>query len=113
MERLEMVQRRAVRFICNLKGVCCVTEARESLLLDSLENRRRESRKTLLCRIIASDTSSEALRSSFPDIQKDFSCAQHVTRSVSASILPAVTCDTNVYLQSFVPRTIRDIRHSV
>jgi hypothetical protein len=73
IEQLEMLQRRAVHFICNLKGVCSITEARESILLESLEHRRKESGRTLLCRILASDSTTEALQSSFPDLQDIFS----------------------------------------
>ena len=43
----------------------------ESLLLDSLKQKSM-SKKTLLCRIYASDISSEVLRSLIPEINKTF-----------------------------------------
>ena len=111
IERLEMVQRRAVRFICGLKGVCSVTEARESLLLDSLEDRRKEKRKRLFCRIVAGDTSDNCLRSSFPAISELFPSTIYNTRSSSTTnLLPAMSCQTTAFLQSLFPRTSRELR---
>ena len=97
-----MVQRRALRFIGSLKGICSISDFREKLGLDTLETRRRNSRKSLLCSIIAGEKSHEDLRSSFPELTFLFS-SNYFTRSVSSLNPPAVMCNTNLFLHSFLP----------
>ena len=54
--QLENIQRRAVRFIANLRGVESVTVAREKLGLALLSDRRKSARIALLLKILSSNT---------------------------------------------------------
>ena len=53
-----MVQRRAVRFISDLRGRGGVTSEREALGLEVLQDRRKDARVKLSLKILSSDTNS-------------------------------------------------------
>jgi len=50
---LETVQSLAVRFVCNLRGICSITEARKRIDLSTLEERRVNSRQAFLLNVLA------------------------------------------------------------
>ena len=56
IDQIEMVQRRAVRFISNLRGREGVTSEREALGLELLQDRRKDARVKLLLELLSSDT---------------------------------------------------------
>ena len=58
LDQIEIVQRRAVRFISNLRGREVVTSEREELGLELLQDRRKDARVKLLLKILSSDTHS-------------------------------------------------------
>jgi hypothetical protein len=109
IHRLEMVQNRAVRFICDLRGVCSVSEAREGISLESLETRRTNNSKGMLLNIIGGRNCPPALESAFPELSLAPS-PLHTTRAVTSGIPAAVTCSTSMYLNSFISRTTRELR---
>ena len=55
IHQLEMIQNRAIRFVSGIRGVCSITEARDALSTDSLQDGRKTLRKNLRCKILASD----------------------------------------------------------
>jgi hypothetical protein len=109
IERLEMVQNRAVRFVCDLRGICSVSEARAEIELESLEERRRNQRKKFLLNLLAGENCHPALDSAFPELEAVSSlfCS---TRSAASGMPSAVTCNSTVFHQSFLPRTSRELR---
>ena len=107
ISQIEFIQRRAVRFICNLKGVASVTEARENIQLEALEIRRKRARLNLLINILSNSTHS-ALIGSFNFLMSQ--PHQYDTRSSRSNAPKAIACNTNTYFNSFIPRTSRDIR---
>ena len=107
ISQIEFIQSRAVRFICNLKGVASVTEARENMQLEALDIRRKRARFNLLMNILSNNTHS-ALIESFDFLMSQ--PHQHDTRMSRSCTPQAITCNTNTYFNSFIPRTSRDIR---
>ena len=55
MNSIEIVQHQAVRFIAGLKGRESVTDAKEKLLLEPLEQRRKNQRLAFLMRILSEE----------------------------------------------------------
>ena len=111
--QLEMVQNRAIRFICNLRGVCSASEARDSVALESLENRRKINRKSILLNIIAGDGCHQVLRDafgSFTEFQTGMNA--HHTRSQSQGVPPALCANSTTYIHSFLVRTLRETRNN-
>ena len=104
---LENVQRKAVRFISNLKGTQSVTEAKQFLKLELLETRHKSARMSLMTRIL---TNSKL--SSFIDNFKHShnTSHNHNTRSLTNGDPPAIRSSTNFYHYSFMPRTSRNLR---
>ena len=107
--QLENIQRKAVRFICNVKGHDSITGAREALHIQLLSEIRNNRRIKLFLKILSKDVHS-SLSDSFNSI---FICpnnAQHFTTSVS-HLLPTVEATNyDFYFQSLVHRTSRDLR---
>ena len=107
-EKIEMVQHWALRFICNLKGICSIEEARKSVELDTLEERRRASRRQLFLRILAGENVHESLSRCFPGLVATVQGCQ--TRASLAEMPQAFSANYDGYLHSFIPRTSREIR---
>ena len=104
---LEMVQHKAMRFILDIKGIASMTEARDKLNLDSLEDRRRMYRLKALHGYIAEADNNSLLYNDFSQLT---ACNSVVTRSASRSVPLAIYSQTNSYYHSFLPRTARDLR---
>ena len=107
-EKIEMVQHWTLRFICNLKGICSIEEARKSVELDTLEERRRASRRQLFLRILAGENVHESLSRCFPGLVATVQGCQ--TRASLAEMPQAFSANYDGYLHSFIPRTSREIR---
>ena len=60
IDQIEMVRRRAVRYISNLRGREEVTSERKALGLVLLQDRIKDARVKLLIKILPSDTNSVA-----------------------------------------------------
>ena len=104
-----MVQRKAVRFISNLRGREGFTSEREALDLELLQDRRMDARVKL-----SSDTHS-LLTDDFNNITtQQTALHSHVTRSVTSSKPLAITATKQqVYFNSFfLPKTstTRDLK---
>ncbi len=108
-----MLQNKAIRFILNLRGICSISEAKAGLKIDSLESRRYASRTRSLANIMSHPEYHGAL---FDDLSSMFSLTDaehvHVTRSISNSLPRSVTTNTNLFYNSFLPRTARELRLS-
>ena len=103
-----MVQNRAIRFICGLKGrKDSISEARKSLGLCQLSDRRLNNRLKLLLRMM--DDSHPSL-SDFVECEANPNPHSHQTRAQTSHLLHSLPCNSNIYFQSFLPRTIRDLR---
>ena len=72
---IEMVQNLAVRFISRLKGR--VSEARCELGLQTLQERRKNHRLTLLTRIFQAEDMHSALSSAYEELVDDHVVNEH------------------------------------
>ena len=80
---IEMVQHRAVRFICDLKGRASISAAIDRLELDNLSERRKKSRHDLLLTIILSNEKChETLSYSYDELMNTRPPDMAVTRAV-------------------------------
>ena len=108
---LESIQSKAIRFISNIQGRdTSITAARKKLKLPILEKRRRDARYSLLIHILANETLFPSLISFYDSSLPDH---HHTTRSSTTSTPLAVSCNTNIFLNSFLPRTARELRTGV
>ena len=79
---IEMVQHRAVRFICDLKGRVSISAAIDTLELDNLSERRKKSRQDLLT-ILSNEECLEALSYLYDELMNTRPPDMAVTRTVS------------------------------
>ena len=106
---IEMVQNQAVRFILNLKGRDSVSEAAEKLALSSLEARRKNQRFSLLMRILAVGDKHTALSTSYDHLMNQKRVSMQ-TRAQAKGLPPTLYARNSLYYNSFLPRTIRDLK---
>lgn len=98
---LELIQRRAARFVCNdytSRTPGCVTNMMKNLGWDSLQSRRQDNRLAMLYRIendLIDINRTDFLRS-----------GDSRTRGGHKFYQQRITCD--IYRNSFFPRTIRE-----
>ena len=102
---LELIQNKAVRFIYNIKGRdTSISEAKKTNAISTLASRRRNFRIVTLLNILE----NEDLHPSLSDVLTDMlSKSSMSTRNRS---LNSIYCRTNIFLNSFLPRTARDLR---
>lgn len=112
IKAIESVQKQAIRFISNLKGrEHSITEHRKKLELDTLADRRKHARKSLLWKIITDFCGDQPgpLSVQFSDILSTNPIFSK-TRAQSQNLPNSIVTNTNTFHYSFVPRTIRDLR---
>lgn len=110
---IEMVQHNAVRFICNLKGRDSVSEAVESLGLETLGKRREKGRHSLLHRILSNEQSHNALVTSYEELMNARSAMAPSTRSAARGDPPTIFAKTSAYYNSFLPKTVRELKYKL
>ena len=108
MKAIEMVQHKAVRLILNLKGICNITEGLKKLELPTLENRRTTSRKSTLIKFLENSDKHQSLIDFYNKLITSNECAH--TRSATKGLPKAVMANTDIFYNSFMPRTMRDLR---
>ena len=111
-EQLETFQNKAVRFIKGIKGRHGVTEGRLDLGLNLLADRRRAHRLALLMRILSEEDKHTALSSAYDEITNCRSETVMTTRAAQKGIPTSIFASSQLFHNSFLPRTIRDIRMS-
>ena len=110
IQMLEMVQNKAVRFVSDLKGREGVTDEKERLGLEPLQERRKMQRvKTTLHNIImgSKDTSLGELNDLINECFKE---DRPKTRAKVRGQPLGTRAERTHLLNSFVPRTTRDLR---
>ena len=107
---IEMIQNRAVRFICGIGGRHGVSNAKSELGLESLETRRRYHRVSLLLKVLQDEDKHLALSSSYEEIMNDRSRMTLTTRAAKRGEPTSVSSSSKLFFNSFLPRTIRDLR---
>ncbi len=108
IHKIELIQNKAIRFIKNIKGRDeSVSTARDDLDLISLEKRRRNHRLSLLIRILEDEDRHKTLSKAYDELIQD---RKYETRAASRGEPNSIITNLNIYHQSFLPRTIRDIR---
>ena len=100
VDKLEMVQRRAARFVCNdFRRTTSVSELLKSLEWSPLQQRRKDNRLTLFYKTLHHEASV--------DIPEYVHEAPRSVRENTNRLVP-LQCRTKAYLNSFIPNTIRD-----
>ena len=112
MHSIEMIQNNAVRYIERLKGRESVSEARDRLQLKSLADRRKDHRLSLLFKILEHEDRHSALSSSYDELIGDRAGMTMTTRAASGNQPTSIFASSQAYHNSFLPRTIRDLRLS-
>ena len=109
IETLEMTQNHGVRMISNLKGRRGITESKERLQLQPLDFRRRNSRIKLLHKILSNEEAHPALIESYDEITNEQDTAI-ITRAKDKGLPRSISTIGNCFHNSFLPRTIRDLK---
>jgi hypothetical protein len=108
---IESVQRKAVRFVFNVKGR---QDSISSLIvecnLEPLEWRRHQARIKLFYKILTDDNEG-ALSFNFPEVKPTKVEGRVITRSLSCSQPTTQVTKRDVFHRSFIPRTTRDIKN--
>jgi hypothetical protein len=105
--KLELVQNKALRFILNLKGIQSMSDARDRLRINTLESRRKSCRLKLLTHLITNDNICPNISNTFTRLTSHPSV---LTRHMNNNVPRSVLTNCNLYFNSFLPRTIRDLR---
>ena len=101
IDRLEQIQRRAVRFVSgNYQRDTSVTAMREDLCLSTLEERRRRARTTMFYKVI-----NNLIAIPTPDYLQQ---RTRTTRSSQRQRFVRLSSTSDTYKHSFFPRTLRD-----
>ena len=106
IKMLEQVQRTAARFVTNCRSTQpgCVTAALTELNWSSLESRRKDKRLGLLHKAVSK---KEASAMKLPEYYNK-QTSKYNTRNHHINRLSNPLCRTNVGMNSFFPRTIRE-----
>jgi len=112
IDLLESVQNKAVRFVLKLRGICSITNSREQLGLATLKDRRYRQRIKTYDFVMGQSGSHKSFDELNSLIDLCFPDKLHTTRSVSHGCPIALSANTNIFHQSFIPRTTRELRLS-
>ena len=107
---IEIVQHRAVRFICDLKGRVGINTTLDILELDNLSERRNKSRHDLLLAILSNEECHEALSYSLDELMSTRPPDMAVTRAVSSGEPQTIYVKLSAYHNSFLPRIVRELK---
>ena len=110
--QIEMVQNNAIRFISQIKGRDSVSDARNQLNMKSFADRRKEHRLSLLLKILADDHRQGTLASAYDSAVNTRTNSAIQTRAASQGEPTSVLTTKTKYHNSFLPRTIRDLKLS-
>jgi hypothetical protein len=103
IHKLESFQKKVIRFIYGVKGrYTSISELRLKNNISLLQKRRQEIRFNTFLKILEFDNLFPTIKCTLNQMSSN-----DVTRG--SSLLP-LTCNTNIYLNSFIPRTAREIR---
>ena len=101
VDLLEGIQRRAARFVCNDYGrYSSVSKMMEELKWQSLSQNRRDQRLILLYKIVHGLVAIPA--------DSLFQLNTRPSRTQHSKSIKVLSCNTDVYKNSFVPATIKD-----
>jgi len=87
-----------------------VSEARDELGLQSLENRRKNRRLCLLTRILQNEDQHQSLSRAYDEIIEDGELVTVTTRAAARGELISISSRKSLFHTSFLPRTIREMR---
>ena len=103
VHNIEMIQNRAVRFVCGIRGRDeSLTAARKTMQIQTLEERRRNARIRLLLHMM--EGSNPALSDFIEYETNNIQPHNHSARSRSNHLLTSLPSNTNTYFHSFLPR---------
>ena len=104
--KLEVIQNKALRFIFNIKGrEASMTELRKEKQIHSLAKRRQQSRIDLFLTILR-------LEHLFPTISDTLTLmSSNSGINTRSNSFNSITANTNLYLQSIIIRTSRELRN--
>ena len=111
---IEMVQNQAIRFIMNIKGLKdSITVAREQLELETLQDRRKRLKMSLLMRILSKEECHKSLSATYDELMNDRANTTIITRAALRGEPTSISATTSIYHNSFLPSTVRDLRDRI
>ena len=109
-QELEMLQHKAARFICNLRGRQSITEALKKLELSTLYDRRKASRHNLLMRLLSKEEIHSSLIDTYEELMSEQSKDIPITRAATRGDPPTIYAKSKTYYNSFLPKTVRELK---
>ena len=91
-----MVQHKAIRFICNLKGREIISAAADKLEINTLKERRNGNRHSLL-RILSKENNHQALANSYDKLINDRPDDIAITRATSRQHPATIHAKSSTY----------------
>jgi len=107
---IEMVQNKTIRFISSLRGRVSISEERANLKLETLAERRKKSRHSLLIQLLSHGENHRALVSSYEELMRQKDVNATVTRAAFRGDPTSIYAKTSAYFNSFLPRTVRELK---
>ena len=102
IQNIEMIQNSAVRFISNLKGCTdSVSEAKNQLQLQSLEEMRKNHRLRFLRQSLQSEDQRRTLSTAYDEIAKDRQLVTVTTRSAARGEPISICTKENRFSRKF------------
>ena len=105
---IELLQNKAIRFVKNIKGRSSVSDARSQL--QSLQDRRKSHRLSLLMRVLSDDTKHQAFASAYEELKNSRKPTTVSTRAARRGEPTSIFASIQAYYNSFFPCTVRDLK---
>ena len=87
-----------------------VTEAREKLCLDTIVSRRKKIRHNILWRLLSNEEHHHLLVNDYDELCSDNPDNTPTTRAITRGVPPTIYAKTSAYYNSFLPKTVREIK---
>ena len=107
---IELLQNNAIRFVRSIKGRSSVSEARNQLQLQSLQDRRKSHRLSLLMRVLSDDTKHQALASAYEELKNSRKPTTVSTRAARRGEPTSTFASSRAYYNSSLPRSERNLK---
>ena len=107
---IELLQNKAIWFVKNIQGCSSVSKARSQLQLQSLQDRRKSHRLSLLMKVFSDDTKHQTLASTYEELKNSWKPTTVFTRAASRREPTSIFASSQGYYNSFLPCSVRDLK---
>ena len=105
---IELLQNKAISFVRDIKGRSSVSEARSQLQLQSLQDRRKSHRLSLLMTVLSDDTKHQAL--AYKELKNSRKPTTVSTRAARRGEPTSIFASSQAYYNTFLPCTVMDMK---